>query len=59
MAASQELLWQKTPLIRSSALSAKTGCEVYLKIEVSPYDAYLFALSVFFLPFSPPLFGVI
>lgn len=26
-------LWQKTPLIRSSALSERTGHEVYLKIE--------------------------
>ncbi|KAG8753526.1 hypothetical protein FRC14_005953 [Serendipita sp. 396] len=33
MDAPMERLWQKTPLIRSSAMSAKTGCEVYLKIE--------------------------
>ena len=29
-------LWRKTPLIRSSALSERTGHEVYLKIEVCP-----------------------
>lgn len=33
MSSPTERLWQRTPLIRSSALSDKTGCEVYLKIE--------------------------
>lgn len=27
-------LWQKTPLVRSIALSEQTGCDVYLKIEL-------------------------
>lgn len=33
MSSPTERLWQRTPLIRSSALSDRTGCEVYLKIE--------------------------
>lgn len=29
-----KLPWEKTPLIYSDGLSAKLGCNVYLKLEV-------------------------